>query len=58
MRKRGRGQFGDERLKVLLIEHSTRPLDELVRVVIQTLENWARDLQNQDDTTILAARKL
>ena len=51
-------QFGDERLVELLIRNSDRPLDEIVKVVTQAVRDWAHDLDNQDDTTMLLARRL
>ena len=51
-------QFGDERLVELLIRNSDRPLDEIVKVVTYAVRDWAYDLDNQDDTTMLLARRL
>jgi sigma-B regulation protein RsbU (phosphoserine phosphatase) len=51
-------QFGDERLVELLIRNSDRPLDEIVKVVTYAVRDWAQDLDNQDDTTMLLARRL
>jgi sigma-B regulation protein RsbU (phosphoserine phosphatase) len=55
----GRGeQFGEERLTELLIRTSDRPLDDIVHTVTDAVRNWASDPDNQDDTTILLARRL
>ena len=51
-------QFGDDRLVELLIRNSDRPLDEIVKVVTCAVRDWAHDLDNQDDTTMLLARRL
>ena len=51
-------QFGDERLVELLTRNSDRPLDEIVKVVTYAVRDWAHDLDNQDDTTMLLARRL
>jgi phosphoserine phosphatase RsbU/P len=51
-------QFGDERLAGLLIENSQRPLEEIVEIVMRSVREWAYDLENQDDTTMLLARRL
>jgi sigma-B regulation protein RsbU (phosphoserine phosphatase) len=55
----GKGeQFGEQRLTELLIRNSDRPLDEIVQIVTQNVRDWAYDLDNQDDTTMLLARRL
>jgi sigma-B regulation protein RsbU (phosphoserine phosphatase) len=51
-------QFGEERLTELLIHTSDQPLDDIVRTVTDAVRNWASDPDNQDDTTILLARRL
>jgi sigma-B regulation protein RsbU (phosphoserine phosphatase) len=51
-------QFGEERLTDLLIRYRDRPLDEIARTVTDAVRNWASDLSNQDDTTLLLARRL
>lgn len=50
-------QFGDERLARLLVEHRGEPLEEIVRIVTTRVRDWAHDPGNQDDTTILLARR-
>jgi len=51
-------QFGDERLVSLLIENSNKPLDEIVEITTRTVREWAYDVANQDDTTMLLARSV
>jgi sigma-B regulation protein RsbU (phosphoserine phosphatase) len=51
-------QFGDDRLTELLSRNSDKPLDEIVQIVTHTLRDWAHDLDNQDDRTMLLARRL
>lgn len=51
-------QFGEDRLAKLLIENAARPLEEIVEIVTRTVREWAYDLENQDDTTMLLARRL
>lgn len=51
-------QFGDERLTQLLIDNAEKPLEEIVQIVTRTVREWAYDLDNQDDTTMLLARRL
>jgi sigma-B regulation protein RsbU (phosphoserine phosphatase) len=50
-------QFGDKRLIELLIENSERPLDEIVRIVMAAVHSWTHDCSNQDDITLLLARR-
>jgi sigma-B regulation protein RsbU (phosphoserine phosphatase) len=50
-------QFGAERLIELLIQNSGRPLDEIVRIVMAAVHSWTHDLSNQDDITLLLARR-
>ena len=51
-------QFGEQRLTDLLIRYRERPLNEIVLIVTDAVRDWASDLDNQDDTTILLARRL
>jgi sigma-B regulation protein RsbU (phosphoserine phosphatase) len=50
-------QFGDKRLIELLIQNSGRPLDEIARIVMAAVRHWTHDLSNQDDITLLLARR-
>jgi sigma-B regulation protein RsbU (phosphoserine phosphatase) len=50
-------QFGDERLIELLIKNSGRPLDEIARIVMAAVHSWTHDFSNQDDLTLLLARR-
>ena len=51
-------QFGEQRLSDLIVRYRERPLDEISRIVTDAVRNWARDIDMQDDTTILLARRL
>jgi sigma-B regulation protein RsbU (phosphoserine phosphatase) len=51
-------QFGDRRLGDLLIRNSEKPLDEIVQIVTASVREWTQDLDNQDDTTMLLARRM
>jgi len=51
-------QFGEERLSDLLIRNSDRPLSEIVNIVTDAVRNWESDIEKQDDTTILLARRV
>ena len=51
-------QFEVKRLAEILIEHANKPLEEIIRAVTDGVRKWAHDFENQDDTTILLARRL
>jgi sigma-B regulation protein RsbU (phosphoserine phosphatase) len=51
-------QFGEARLTDLLLRHRDRPLDEIMGVITDSVRNWAGDIDNQDDTTFILARRL
>ena len=51
-------QFGEMRLADLLVRHCHRPLDEIVRLITEDVRNWVHDVDNQDDTTMLLARRV
>jgi sigma-B regulation protein RsbU (phosphoserine phosphatase) len=51
-------QFGEARLTELLIANRDKPLDEITRIVTYSVQNWAHDTENLDDTTMLLARRL
>ncbi len=51
-------QFGPDRMDALLVMNSTKPLEELTEIIVQTVTEWAYDLPGQDDTTLLLARRL
>jgi phosphoserine phosphatase RsbU/P len=51
-------QFGEQRLSDLIIRYRERPLDEISRIVTDAVRNWASDIDMQDDTTIVLARRL
>jgi sigma-B regulation protein RsbU (phosphoserine phosphatase) len=51
-------QFGDARLIELLTRNVDRPLDEIIQIITQSVHEWAHDLDNQDDTTVLLARRV
>jgi phosphoserine phosphatase RsbU/P len=50
-------QFGAKRLIELLIQNSGRPLDEIARIVMAAVHSWTHDLSNQDDITLMLARR-
>jgi sigma-B regulation protein RsbU (phosphoserine phosphatase) len=51
-------QFGEERLTSLLVRHRERPLEEIASAITDAVHNWSGDVDGQDDTTILLARRL
>ena len=51
-------QFGEERLVELLIQNSDKPLDEISRIATERVLTWAHDPGNQDDTTLMLARRV
>jgi sigma-B regulation protein RsbU (phosphoserine phosphatase) len=51
-------QYGEDRLIELLKLHSGKPLDEILRIVMETITKWAHDPAARDDITMLLARKL
>ena len=51
-------QFGEQRLSDLIVRYRERPLDEISRIVTDAVRNWASDIDMQDDTTIVLARRL
>jgi serine phosphatase RsbU (regulator of sigma subunit) len=50
--------FGDGRLIQLLIRYSDRPLDEIADIVYRDVRDWTHGMENQDDTTMLLARRI
>src|SRR5262249_10162683 len=50
--------FGDGRLIELLLANREQPLDEILKLVSQAVREWAYDIANQDDTTMLLARRV
>jgi serine phosphatase RsbU (regulator of sigma subunit) len=48
--------FGVPRLKEVLTGHMQTPLDELQRVVLESVENFARGASQADDLTLLLVR--
>ena len=51
-------QFGDANLLELLVRHRDKPVEEIFTIVTDAVRNWAYDLDNQDDITMLLARRL
>jgi len=41
-----------------LVDNAAQPLAEIVELVTREVRAWAYDLDNQDDTTMLLARRV
>jgi sigma-B regulation protein RsbU (phosphoserine phosphatase) len=50
-------QFGEDRLIELLKLNSGKPLDDIIKLVMETITKWAHDPSARDDITMLLARK-
>jgi sigma-B regulation protein RsbU (phosphoserine phosphatase) len=48
--------FGMPRLRELLTGHNETPLDELQKLVLEAVENFARGASQADDLTLLLVR--
>ena len=52
----GGEEFGERRLAELLRQHRERPLDTIVRTVLDELERWSGGAEAHDDVTLVLAR--
>lgn len=50
-------EFGEDRLRELLLLHGDRPLEEILATVMREVVEWTDDPTLQDDMTMLAARR-
>ena len=51
-------EYGEDRLAELLAENAIKPLEEIIRIVTKSVEDWAADPDTRDDTTIVLARRV
>ncbi len=51
-------EFGETRLAELLVREADRPLDEIIRTVMDEVDDWTDSPELQDDMTMLLARRL
>ncbi len=51
-------EFGERRLRELLLLHADRPAEEIIATVMTEVVEWAGDPTLQDDMTMLAARRI
>jgi sigma-B regulation protein RsbU (phosphoserine phosphatase) len=49
-------EFGEERLIDLLLRHRRKPIDDLIRVVLDELTQWVAGSPPHDDLTLVLAR--
>ena len=50
-------EYGESRLSDLLLKHSTKPLDEIIKLVTDSVDSWAADPAARDDTTVVLLRR-
>ncbi|HEY3318868.1 MAG TPA: PP2C family protein-serine/threonine phosphatase [Planctomycetota bacterium] len=55
---RERREFGDERLRELLLRNAARPLAQLVELIEESVQSHIGSLAQEDDITIIAFRML
>jgi sigma-B regulation protein RsbU (phosphoserine phosphatase) len=51
-------EFGEARLRELLVAQIEKPLDNIISVVTGAVEEWIHDPEGRDDLTLLLLRKL
>jgi sigma-B regulation protein RsbU (phosphoserine phosphatase) len=51
-------EYGEDRLADLLAENASKPLEEIIRIVTKSVDDWAADPDTRDDTTIVLARRV
>jgi serine phosphatase RsbU (regulator of sigma subunit) len=51
-------EYGEDRLAELLAKYESKPLEEIVRIVTKSVDDWAADPAARDDTTIVLARRV
>ncbi|HMD76603.1 MAG TPA: PP2C family protein-serine/threonine phosphatase [Terracidiphilus sp.] len=54
----GSGDFGEERLIALILEHRDRPLSNIGDLIADTVADWIGDAEQADDVTVVLARAL
>jgi sigma-B regulation protein RsbU (phosphoserine phosphatase) len=50
-------EYGEGRLAELLLGNSAQPLDEIIKIVTDSVDAWAADPAARDDTTIVLIRR-
>ena len=51
-------EYGEDRLAELLAENASKPIEEIIRIVTKSVDDWAADPETRDDTTIVLARRV
>jgi sigma-B regulation protein RsbU (phosphoserine phosphatase) len=51
-------QYGEDRLIELLTQNADKPLNDIIKLVMETVAKWGYDPSARDDITILLARKI
>jgi len=51
-------EFGEARFAELLVREADRPIDEIIKTVMDEVDNWTDTPELQDDMTMLLARRL
>lgn len=51
-------QFGEDRLKELLVKYNMQPSDEIIARVMEAVEQWTGAGELQDDMTMLVVRRI
>jgi len=51
-------EFGEDRLRDLVVEHRSRSAEEIIQTVNNTLDEWTQGAPPDDDITLLVARKV
>jgi sigma-B regulation protein RsbU (phosphoserine phosphatase) len=51
-------QFGEDRLKDLLVKHGGEASNEIIARVMESVEQWTTSSELQDDMTMLVVRRL
>jgi sigma-B regulation protein RsbU (phosphoserine phosphatase) len=55
---RGEEQFGEERLKEILLANRSATADELAHLIEDKVDDFTQGLEASDDITLLVARRL
>jgi sigma-B regulation protein RsbU (phosphoserine phosphatase) len=51
-------QFGEDRLKDLLVKYAAQPSEEIIARVMESVEQWTGSTELQDDMTMLVVRRI
>jgi phosphoserine phosphatase RsbU/P len=50
------GEFGEERLIELILEHRNKPLPRITEIITGAVADWIGNAEQPDDVTIVLAR--